>query len=196
MMEEELLRIWKSSPVVEQVKFEKSMLMVDVQSGMDRFHRSMKWLYLREALGAIIAIPAFAYFGFTTPYLLTKIGSLLLVIWSVYLLFVIKRTRKLSPEEVWVNYSEHLQQTKHYLELQMSLRLKIFSWYILPCLSFSYVFGLGFVLEKGDYLLLAGMTVYMIVIGLILYFLNRRSARKFVAPKLEKVRALISSLEE
>ena len=79
MIEEELIKIWQSSPNQEVIKFEKSRLMLDVQSHLDRFQRGMKWLYLREALGAIIAIPIFIYFAFDIPHLISKIGAALIV---------------------------------------------------------------------------------------------------------------------
>ena len=55
---------------------------------------------------------------------------------------------------------------------------------------------LGFVLQKEDNWLMAlGMGAYLFIIGLGINYLNRRSAKKVVAPKLEKVNGLIQSLE-
>ncbi|MEP1034779.1 hypothetical protein [Ekhidna sp.] len=197
MIEKELSKIWQSSPHQEQVKFKKSRLILEVDSNLDRFHGETKWLHLREALGAIIAIPIFGYFGFTAPYLLTKIGALLMVLWATYILLVIKRTKKKKPAELSENYLQYLLKTKEYLQLQIKLRLSIFTWYVLPCMTFSYVFALGFFLENPEATkLIVGGGVYCLFIGYMIYFLNRRSAKKVVEPKLNKVNELINTLEE
>ena len=197
MIEQELINIWKSSPEEEQVKFEKSRLMIDVKSNLDRFHKAMKWLYLREALGAFIAIPAFTYFVFDAPHIISKVGALLICIWAFYILYVIKKTRKLIASEYSVDFLLFLNKTKAYLELQMKLRHNIFFWYALPFMVFCYLFMLGFILEKEDPLIfLIGAAGYCLIIAYAIHVMNRRSANKFVKPKLEKVTDLIDSLKE
>lgn len=195
-MEEELIKIWKSSPEREQVKFEKSRLLIDVKSGLDRFHSSMKWLYLRESLAAIITIPMFAYFALQASNLISQIGAGLIVLWASYILLVVRKTKKKIPDEYALSYLEFLHETKAYLETQMKLRLNIFYWYVLPFLSFCYLFMLGFILESSDGpTFMIGGGIYCLVIGAAIYFLNRRSARKVVGPKLEKVNELIEKMK-
>ena len=197
MIEEELIKIWKTSPFQEQVKFERSRLMMDVQANLDQFHKSMKWLYLRESLGAIATIPMFTYFVFQAPNIVSKIGAGLIALWACYILFVVKKTKKKSPDGSTANYMQFLKDTKDYLDLQMKLRLSIFYWYVLPFLSFCYLFMLGFILEKSaDLVFILGAGIYCLVIGIAIYYLNRRSAKKFVGPKLEKVTSLIKTMEE
>ena len=196
MIEQELIRIWQSSPQQEQVKFDKSRLMIDLQSNLDRFHNAMKWLYLRESLGAIIAIPAFGYFAFQAPNLLSQIGAGLIALWAAYILLVVRKTKKRSPEGATSNYMDFLKETQQYLELQMKLRLAIFWWYVLPFMTFCYLFILGIILEKsGSITHILGGGVYCLVIGITIFYLNKRSATKVVAPKLEKVSALIKAME-
>lgn len=195
-MEEELIKIWQSSPQQEQVKFERSRLMMDVQSHLDRFHRSMKWLYFRESLSAFIAIPVFGYFAFQATHVISQIGAALIALWAAYLLLVVKQTKQKNPDGYAMDYLQYLRKTKDYLELQMKLRLNIFYWYVLPFLTFCYLFMLGVMLEKSnDTMYILGAAIYCLVIGTAIYFLNRRSARKVVGPKLEKVVGLISAME-
>lgn len=197
MIEEELINIWKSSPEQELVKFEKSRLLIDVQSSLDRFHKSMKWLYLRESLGAIIAIPMFGYFALQASNMVSQIGAGLIALWAIYILIVVRKTKKEAPSEYTMNYLEFLNKTKDYLETQMKLRLNIFYWYVLPFMTFCYLFMLGFLLEESnDITFIVGAGIYCIVIGIAIYFFNRRSAKKYVGPKLEKVNALIESMNE
>lgn len=197
MIEKELIKIWQSSPSQEQVKFERSKLMIDVQSRVDQLHKGMKWLYLREGMGAAVSIPLFLVYAFIFPYTITKIACILIAVWAVIILFVIKRTKEKSPEQYTENYLEYLRKTKAYLDLQKRLREKIFSWYILPLFSLIYMFLLGFILgepEKMQTFIMVG--VIFLIAAIAIYFLNKRSAKKFIQPKLDKVNQLLSSLQE
>ncbi len=197
MIEKELIKIWQSSPNQEQVKFEKSRLMIDVQANVDQFHKSMKWLYLREAIGAIVVIPIFAVYAFIFPQILTKIASVLIILWGIYILRVIQKTQKQIPLEYTTSYLEYLHQTKSYLELQKKLRDNIIYWYVSPLFSFVFLFMLGFVIDEPNiitYIMQIG--TFCFVCGGIIYLLNRISSKKFVEPKLKKVNELILTLEE
>ena len=195
-MEKELINLWKSSPDQEKVKFELSRLMLDVQANAEKLHRDMKWLYLREGLGAIIAIPMFSYYAYVAPYVLTKIAFGLIAMWAAYILYVIKKSKEKIPDQFSVNYLNYLQKTEEYLEDQMRLRENIIYWYVLPFISFIYLGLLGTYLAKPEgrgFLLIVAIICFWGSLGV--YFLNKRSAKKYVKPKLEKVRNLIAALE-
>ncbi|MEM9526298.1 MAG: hypothetical protein AAGA31_06795 [Bacteroidota bacterium] len=197
MIEEELIKIWKSSPEPEQVKFEKSRLMLDVQSKVDRLHKEMKWLYLREGLGAIIAIFMFSFYAFIIPYLLTKIAFVLIVLWAAFILYVIKKTKEKIPNQYALNYLDYLLKNREYLEEQKRLRENIFYWYVLPFISFVYLGLLGPYLDHPEKA--SGLAIIAIVCllgGITTYLLNKRSAKKFIEPKLEKVNGLIKKMTE
>ncbi len=197
MTEKELIKIWKSSPQQEQVKFEKSRLMIDVQSNLNRFHKATKRLYLRETISAGLVIPIFTIYAFISPYTLTSIAFILIALWAVYLLFVIKKTKKQQPTEYGVNYLEYLYQTKAYLEEQIRLRKSILTWYILPYTTLIFLAMLGMVIDEPNLMeYIIKMGVSCSVIGTIIYLLNKRSAKKFIKPKLNKVNDLIKTLEE
>ncbi len=196
-MEEELKKLWQSSPEQEQVKFEKSRFMMDVQANVDRFHKSMKQLYLRESMGVIIIIPIFLIYAFIFPQPLTKVASGLIILWGIYILLVIRKTKQQKPEQYSLSYLEYLQQTRAYLELQKKLRKNVLLWYALPLLSFSFLFLVGLLKDKPDgtnAIITSG--IICVAIGIIIHFLNRISAKKFVEPKLKKVNDLIKTLEE
>lgn len=197
MIEEELINIWQSSPHQEQVKFDKSRLMIDVQSSLDRFHKSMRGLYLRESLAAIIVIPIFLWYAFVIPILITQIASVLIALWAVGLLVFMHKLKKKKPDEHSVSYLEYLRQTKAYLHIQKKLREKIGIWYVGPFMVLCYLFMLGMMLENSsDKIYILGAAAYCSVLGFIIYIFNKRSAKKYVAPKLEKVESLIRTMEE
>ena len=196
-MDDELKKIWQTSPLQEQVKFEESRFMTEVQSNVDRFHKGMKWLYLRESISVILMIPIFAIYAFVFPHMLTKIASVLIMLWAVYIWFVIVKVKKQKPTQYSDNYLEYLQKTKAYLELQKKLRDKVLYWYALPLLSFSFLFMIGLSADnpnQTNYLLIAG--VVCIIVAITIYALNKISAKRFVQPKLTKINELIKALEE
>ena len=196
MIEKELIQMWQSSPAQEQVKFEKSRLMLDVQANADKLHRAMKWLYLREGLGAIFAIPMFSYYAYVIPYPLTKVAFILIALWAAYILYVIKKSKEKSPNQFSANYLNYLQQTEVYLEDQMRLRQNIFYWYVLPFISFIYLGLLGTYLAEPESAGFLAIVAAVCLVGSIgTYFLNKRSAKTFIGPKLEKVRNLIENLK-
>jgi len=197
MTEDELKKLWQSSPQQEQVKFEQSRFMIEVQSNVDSFHKGMKWLYLREAMGVIIIIPIFLIYAFIFPQILTKIASGLIILWALYILWVIYKTKKKIPEQYAENYLEYLYKTRAYLELQKKLRDNVLLWYALPLISFSFLFMVGLSEGKPDrttFLIKVG--VICLIVGAIIYILNKISTKRFVQPKLTKVNELIKTLEE
>ncbi|HAS42863.1 MAG TPA: hypothetical protein DCS93_20455 [Microscillaceae bacterium] len=197
MTEDELKKLWQSSPQQEQVKFEKSRFMIEVQSNVDSFHKGMKRLYLRETMGVIVIIPIFLMYIFIFPQILTKIASGLIILWALYILFVIAKTKKKIPEQYADNYLEYLHKTRAYLELQKKLRDNVLLWYALPLISFSFLFMVGLSEGKPDqasFLIKVGGIC--LVVGAIIYILNKISTKRFVQPKLTKVNELIKALEE
>lgn len=196
MIEEELIKIWQSSPQQEQVKFEKSRLMIDVESNIKRFHRHMKMVYLGETIGALFIIPVFTYYAFVIPFMLSKIASILVALWGVFLIMKMKDARNNKPGDYSDNYLKYLIKSREYLKVIKKLSDNVIYWYILPPISFGLLFTMGFlgIPEKKNYVI--GMCIYLLVMVPILYFNSKRAVRKKVIPNLDKVNGLIKTLEE
>lgn len=197
MIEDELIKIWKSSPQKEQVKFDKSRFILDVQSSVESFYKQMKMLYIREAMGAFIAIPMFIIYAFLVPHLLTKIGFALVTLGAGYILYVLKKSKSSVPDQYSMTYLEYLRNTKAFLEESKKNRETVLIWYVLPIVAPLWLAMVGFYLDDPDalnhMLITAGVSV---VASIGIHFMNRRSAKKFVEPKLEKVNGLIKTMEE
>jgi hypothetical protein len=187
MIEDELVKIWQSSPNQERVKFEKSRLMIDVQSSLDRFHRAIMYRDLREQVAILVVSPVFIYYAYTIPFLLTKIASILIVIWGVYVFIRLRNTRKHKPGALTENYLQYLHQ-KQLLD-------NVLYWYILPCMIFTFLFILGPGLA-GRLAKIVKMAVPIAGMGVVIYYLNKRAVRKQFMPRLEKIDALIKVMEK
>ena len=195
-MEEELIKIWQSSPNQERIKFEKSRLIIDMQSSMDKFHRAIRFRDLREQIAIVIVIPAFVYSAIAIPFLLTKLASVLIVIWAIYIFFRLRSARKHKPGAFFENYLEYLRQTKAYLQIQKQMLDNIIYWYILPGMSLTMLFVLGFSGEPGKSKFIMRMAVGNVVLAVVTYFLNKNTVRKEFIPRIKKVDELIQVMEQ
>ena len=145
MMEDELIKIWQSSPNQEKIKFEKSKLIIEVQSSLDRIQRSWKYMIIRETIAAIIAIPAFLFITYNVPYTISKIGSIWIVLAVIYILIRLKSAKKHKPTDFTETYIDYLYKTKDYLNAQKKLLDTVLYWYVLPVFPGYVLILLGFI---------------------------------------------------
>ena len=194
-MEEELIKIWQSSPNQERVKFEKSRLIMDVQLSMDDLHRKIKYRDLREQIAVVFIIPAFAYAAYVIPHTLTKIASVLTICWGVFILIKLKNAKKHKPSAYTETYLEYLYKTRDYLNIQKILLDSVLYWYILPgiTLTMLFVMGKGIV---GRIKPITTMAIGNVVLAITTYMLNKTAVRKQILPRLVKVDELIALLEK
>lgn len=194
-MEEELIKVWQSSPNQERVKFEKSRLMIDVQSSMDDFHKKIKYRDLREQIGVALVIPVFAYSAFAFPSLVTKVASVLIVGYSLFVAIRLRNAKKHKPGAFSETYLEYLHKTRSYLLIQKQLLDTVLYWYILPCMTLTMLFVMGFGIT-GRLKLLINMGLVNVVLAVATYFINKRSVKTEIIPRLAKVDELINVLEK
>lgn len=193
-MEEELIKIWQSSPNQERVKFEKSRLMIEVQSSIDDFHKKVKFRDLREEIAAFIAIPIFAYFAFTIPYLLSKVAAVLIIGFGIFVVVRLRNARKHKPGALAETYLEYLYKMRAYLVIQKQLLDSVLYWYILPgiTLTMLFVFGFGITGRLKPILKMAFLNV---ILAVVTYYLNKRGVNKEIMPRISKINALIGVME-
>ena len=194
MIEEELISIWQSSNDMERAKFEKSRLIIDLKSSLSRMDKLIKFRDLSEIIAAIIVIPIFIYYAFTIPFILTKIGSIWTVIWVIYVVIKLLKSKKNKPSAFTENYFDYLQKTRVYLLAQKELLDSVFYWYILPFLIGMLLFVMG----------VKGVPIYrliliflgMIGLGVFIHFLNKRGVKKEIIPRLNEIDELLKIMKE
>lgn len=196
MIEDELIKIWQSSPNQEQLKFSKSRLMLDVQSGMDRIHRKIYWRDLREAMFAVIGMGGFIYgLFFVNLPLLSKIASVLICIWGVYTVVLVRRARKHEPDKLTSAYLDYLRNTKAYLDIQITLLERALYWFILPAIFLVSLFLAGFwgIPEKLPIIIQAEATC--IGLCVLIYLLHKAAVSTELGPKRKKIEELLRMME-
>src|SRR5258708_4383676 len=182
MIEEELIKIWQSSPNQERIKFEKSRLMIEVQASTDRLHRSIKYRDLREQIAALFVIPVFAYAAYTVPFVLTKIASVLTILWAIYVIMTLRNAKKHKPGAFTETYLEYLIKTRVYIDIQKRMIDSILYWYILPCWAIMSLGLAGFLGLPGKLKVIIQTEVLGIVVGIATYVLNKRAVKKELLP--------------
>ena len=193
MMEDELIKIWQSSPNKERIKFEKSKLMIDVQSSLDRFHRTIKYRDLMETIPGIIIIPIFVYIAYTIPFTLSKIGAIWIILSIIYIIIRLQKAKKIRPSSFTETYRDYLIKTKEYLFIQKKLLDTVIYWYFSPIAIGIVLFSIGAINNIKDLLVNLGG---LIVSGIIVYILNKRAIKKQITPRLKKIDELLKVMEE
>ncbi len=195
MIEDELIKIWQSSPNQERVKFEKSRLMLDVQSTLDHLHKKIGYRDAMEQIAVVVGIPIFAYYAYHIPFVLTKITSVLIIFWGVFVIIRIRSAKKHKPSAFTETYLEYLYKTREYLRIQKRLLDSVLYWYILPAMTLIFLFTLGPGIA-GRLPKIVKIAAGNVAIGVATYFLNKRAVQKQLMPRLEKIDALIKVMEK
>jgi hypothetical protein len=195
MMENELVKIWQSSPNLERVKFEKSRLMIDVQYTVDHLHKKIKYRDLTEQIAIVLGIPVFAYYTYSIPFTLTKIASVLIIFWGIYVFIRLRNAKKHKPGSFTLPYLEYLYKTREYILIQKQLVDNILYWYILPAMALMFLFILGPGIT-GRVLKIMKTGLGIVAVGVAIYFLNKRAVKKQFIPRLVKIDELINVMEK
>jgi hypothetical protein len=197
MIEDELVKIWQSSPNQERVKFEKSRLMIDVQSSLDRLHRFVKYRDLMDTIPAIIIIPAFAFYTFIGPFTLSRIASGFIALWAIYLIIRLRKAKKNKPGAMTGTYLEYLRTNRRFLMDQKELMETVLYWVVIPLITLVSLFFIGvFIGRPGPPIKRAIALGGNVVLGIVVYFMNKWAVKKQIMPRLEKVDKLISVMEK
>ncbi len=197
MIEEELFKIWQSSPEVERLKFQKSRLIIDVQNNLDRIHKFVRRSHLRDYVASILGILIFGYYVFTIPFILTKVASGLIILWFIVRTIHLFQSRRNKSEDISESYFEYLKRTKKYLQSQKKLATTLNSKYVLIALVLCAMFLFGFRTEgSGNQtdLIIAGLITGTVVLGV--HLISKKVIDQAFDPRIAKVSELIEVLDE
>ena len=197
MREEDLIKIWQSSSNQGRVKFEKSRLMVEVQTSLDRVHGMIKYGNRRATIAPLIVVAVFTFYIYIIPFTLSKIASGLTVLFAANVFMRFRKAKKNEPKDFTGTYSEYLRKNKSFLLGQKQLTDTALYWAIIPGISLCILFFLGF-LESPLFTMtgIIALCVGCVVLGVILFFLSKWWVKMTITTNLKKIDELISTLEE
>lgn len=195
MMEDELIKIWQSSSNQERIKFEKSKLMIELQSSLGRLHKWWKYLELFEVVLAIMGILLCVVMIFLIPFVLVKIAITCIMICAIILIIKYQGVRKFKPNNFTENYRDYLNKHREYLEVQKKFLKTYVNWGILPVYPIMLLFTVG-IWEKAPVYFIVFINLATIGIGIHGYLLNKRRVKNEITPRIDRVDALIKGLKE
>lgn len=196
MMEEELTKIWQSSPNQERIKFEKSRLMVEVESHAVRFYKQVKNRDRLDMITIAPIIPVFTLYIFIVPSILSKIALGCFVLWAIYMLIRIRKAKRNRMGNFTGTYLEYLYNTRELLLEQKQIRDAVLRTSILPVTAFAFLFFMGFM--ESHTVSIRGIVSFgvgIIVIPVGLHIFNEWEIKNKILPRLTKVDELINVME-
>jgi len=195
MIEDELNKIWQSSSNRERIKFEKSKLMIELQSSLKRLDRWWNYLELSETILAVFGVFLSIFLLFKIPFILTKVALALMIICAVYLITKYRGVKKFQPSDLEMNYLDYLKKNREYLQAQKKFLRTYIYWGILPVYPIMVLFTISVWAKTPMYLIIL-INVAAIGIGIYGYFLNQLRAKKEIDPRIIRVNELINRLEQ
>ncbi len=193
MIEDELIKIWQSSSNEERIKFEKSKLMIELQSSLGRLNRWWHYLELFEVSLAIFGILLSVFLVFWIPFVLTKISIALVLICAIVLILKYKSIRKYKPSDLKENYLDYLKKTKEYLEAQKTFLKTYVYWGILPVYPIMLLFTIS-IWEIAPVYFAIFINIATIWIGIYGYLLNKKRVKTEIKPRIDRIDELIKQL--
>ena len=194
MIEEELIQIWQSSSNQERIKFEKSKLILEMKSSLDRLHRWWNYLELLEVVLVIIGILSCIFIIFWIPFVLSKIALILMIVCAICLIIKYQDVRKFKPNNLEENYLDYLKKNRKYLEVQKKFLKTYVHWGILPVYPIMLLFTVS-LWEKIPASFIVFINIATIGIGVYGYLLNKKRVKNEIKPRIDGVDKLIKQLK-
>ena len=119
----------------------------EVRKGTNKFDRYITWRNAVEYVACVIVVVGFTAYVFTLPHPLQKIGSVLVVLATLYVAWQLHRRASAVPPEAAGTMPLLLFARAQMVRQRDALR-SIFGWYIAPFLPGMAVFMTGTLLEK------------------------------------------------
>ena len=195
-MEDELIKIWQSSSNQERVKFEKSKLMLELDSSLERFHRWWKNMERVNVISGWVTVLGFIPGIVWVPYTSMKIASALIIVWAIYIGTRGKSVKKFKPSDLEENYLQYLEKTRTYLLAQKRFFETSLNWRVLTILPIYLLFftsiwdkPLARYVAVISFLALMGTGIYE-------YYRSKRRVKNEINPRIARIDELIEKLKE
>jgi len=196
MIEDELIKIWQSSSNEERIKFEKSKLMLELDSSLGRLHGWWKFMERVNIISAVVTILPFIFVIFWIPYTSMKIASVLIIIWAIYVGLRMLSIKKIKPSNLEENYIQYLEKTRSYLFAQKRMLETSLNWAILAIYPICILFFIS-VWEKPLARYIAVISFLTLIgVGIYEYYLIKRRVENEITPRIKKVEELIEAIKE
>ena len=192
MLENELKNIWKNSSMEELVKFNKSKLILDLDSKLEDFEKKMKFRDKKLLVWGILVIIGLIYLFFSEPELISRIIFLTCLSYVILQFYLIKKVKQYKVDYYSLPLKEYLLKHQQYLSKERKLANNAFYWKILPGLPpLALTFIVMGMFGTELFLNILFITLFFVLV----YFLNKWRTKKIFDPLITKVEATIAELD-
>lgn len=192
MQYDELQKIWHNCTKAEGVNFDKSKLLIDLNSQLRSIDRIIKNRDRREIIAAAIVILAFGTGAFYYTALLSRVGMILGSLYGVLVIVMLKNVKKYKPTNYALPIKDYLIKYRKYMAKERSLLDNVIYWYLLPPFISSVLFFIG---QNIGITLIIILALFIFGLYTILYFLNKRGVKKTFDPLIKKLDETINDIE-
>ena len=195
MVEDELIRIWQSSKDRERIKFEKSRLMIELDSSLRRLHRWWKYIEHVNLISALVSIPPFIFAAYWLPHISMKIASILIVLWAIYVGVRLFGIKKFKPSDLEDNYLQYLEKTRSYLFAQKKMLETSLNWATLTIYPIYVLFFVG--IWDRPLARYIGILSFMALVGVGIfeYYRSKKRIKNEINPRIARINVLIEDLK-
>lgn len=219
MLEQDLKNIWKGTAESKSIKIEKSHLFEDLEGEMTELKKGIKKRDRREIAASVFGLLLFGYLAYEVPFIISKVGCGLNILWFIYLVFKLRtnRNKKRFIDLTWSLWKQ-LETEKVNIKQEIALLNSVLYWYILPPLLANVLFIYGFgdpmaynwnpvLIQKfivGNLLHVLPISLHSkiaYIIGMLgfnafVFWINKRTVGKVWLPKIKEIEKVQLQLEE
>jgi hypothetical protein len=202
MLENELNKIWQNSTPVELVKFNTSKLLIDLDSNLRSFNKSIKNRDKREIIAAIIVMPIFGAMIYFIPQIFLKMGILrgvfysagliLGILYGILVIYKLKSVRRLKVDDHSLSMKEYITKQREYLVEERNLLDNVLYWGLLPPVLCVVLIFTGLNMGNAK----TGIIVLIcILFSAFAYYLNKKTVKKDFNPLIGKLDVTLKEFE-
>lgn len=185
--------LWRSETSDTNAPDEERLL-ERVREESESFDRKIRRRDLLEMLAGVIVAAAFGYEAATVETWMARLGALIVVGSSAFIVWWLRRARKAGPaRSADLPVADRLRAERERVEIQIRLLESVLWWYVGPLAVGAALFVVG--LETGT--TATALTLCVIAGGSgFVWWLNRRAVRHGLRPRRDRLTRLLRNLQE
>ncbi len=209
MTEQELKDIWMNSSQLEKIQVDLTRLIIELKNKLTSIEKVIRNRDIREIVAAFIGIPIFGYFAYAIPFPITRIASILTVLWSLYVVYRFRRIQKSRRnEDLTLPFAKQLENQHANMLEQRHFLDTVLYWYAGPpfILNTLFILGIGDPNQIGwtsdlvEHLPINDGSKITLIVGLAGFYafvvwLNKRAVKKTLTPLIKDIERIQHQLE-
>lgn len=185
MNEETLKNLWKSHNVVNESNKE---LLRYTKASLNSFEQEIQRRNRIEMGVALFLIPVCTMVAIFIPPLVSRIGMFLIIPSCLFVIYYLRKIKKQQPVDPSQPLITFLEEYRTYMIKEKRLLDTAMYWYVLPVLIPVVLFFVG--LEKPV------LAFAAILCAPAIHYLNRKTAKEYIQPLINKMDETIRSLQD